>query len=217
MYHNDYLPQATDVFRQWVINFFIVLSGIYASLGIDKDTYDTLEKKKKIWDAADDAAGNPLTSTAIAKHERRRMRKEFSKQIRAFISEYIAHNHRLTPLMREELGIIAAATHSRTLSSAPYVEIIINMSGHITVHCRSSQTRWGMDAGAQGFEWRWVVSETPPETYEEFTHSEFSTRAHYTKAFDYCLRGKKIYSIFRWQNARGEKGPWSIIIETIIP
>jgi hypothetical protein len=30
-------------------------------------------------------------------------------------------------------------------------------------------------------------------------------------------RGKKLYFALRWENTRGEKGPWSEIHSTIIP
>jgi hypothetical protein len=220
MSHRDYLPQAIKVFRAWVKNFFTVLAGIYASLGIDKEAYDALENEKRIWDNIDAKAGDALTATIVVIHERRRVMKDFSKKIRSFVSEYVAHNHRLTPIQREELGLAPVGSHSSKsmLLHAPLVEIIIkNVPGQITVHCRSAETKWGMGIGIRGFEWRWVISDTPPETYDEFIHSEFSTRAHYTKTFDYNRRGKKLHSVFRWENDKGEKGPWSDFFVTFIP
>jgi hypothetical protein len=217
MHYHDYLPQATALFREWVKNFFTVLAKIYTGLGIDQAVYEALVKAKAIWDAADAAAENVLTATMPVIHERRRVMKAFAKQIRTFVAEYIAHNHRLTPAEREELGLVTAHLTNEVLSKRPLVEITIIALAQITVHCRGYETKWGMLAGARGFEWRWVISDTRPESYDDFPHSEFSTRAHYTKTFDYNQRAKKLYSVFRWENATGEKGPWTEIFETIIP
>jgi hypothetical protein len=35
--------------------------------------------------------------------------------------------------------------------------------------------------------------------------------------FDLDQRGLRLYSAFRWENQKGEKGPWSDVFETIIP
>jgi hypothetical protein len=74
-----------------------------------------------------------------------------------------------------------------------------------------------MGIGISGFEWCWIISDTPPDTYDDFTHSEFSTCARHMKIFDFTQHGKKLHSIFRWENGKGEKGPWSGFFETFIP
>lgn len=39
----------------------------------------------------------------------------------------------------------------------------------------------------------------------------------HTLTFDENQRGKTVYFALRWENTRGEKGPWSQIVSSIIP
>jgi hypothetical protein len=47
--------------------------------------------------------------------------------------------------------------------------------------------------------------------------SVFSTRSPYVFTFDENMRGKTVYFCLRWENTRGQKGPWSAIYSAIIP
>jgi hypothetical protein len=49
------------------------------------------------------------------------------------------------------------------------------------------------------------------------THSAFDTRSPLKLQFENDLRGKTLYFAMRWENTRGEKGPWSPIMSVIIP
>jgi hypothetical protein len=219
MKHKSYLPHAIKTFREWVITFFSVLTNIYSQLSINPTAFQQLQTDKQEWDTADAAAENPLTATKAVMHERARVMGVFSKQIRAFVSEYLLHNHLLTPQQREELGLLPEnpASPEAPPQKAPRVDFVTNVHGQVTAHCQGEETRWGMEAGAHGFEWRWAILAAPPARHEELTHSEFSTRAHHTMVFDLDQRGQRIYSAFRWENQKGEKGPWSDVFETIIP
>jgi hypothetical protein len=52
---------------------------------------------------------------------------------------------------------------------------------------------------------------------EDLIHSAFDTRSPFTLSFDENQRGKTVYFCLRWENTRGEKGPWSEIVSGIIP
>jgi hypothetical protein len=217
--YRSYLPHAVKAFREWVNSFFTILGSIYSSLGIDPTAYQQLLQQKQAWDLADAAASDPLTATKPVVHERARVLKVFTKAIRAFVSEFLLHNHLLTPLQREELGLTPENPPSPDPApqKAPRAELITNVHGQVTAHCQGEETKWGMEAGAHGFEWRWAILAAPPTRHDELTHSEFSTRAHHTMTFDLDQRGQRIYSAFRWENEKGEKGPWSDVLEAIIP
>jgi hypothetical protein len=47
--------------------------------------------------------------------------------------------------------------------------------------------------------------------------SHYSTTNAITVAYDLSDRGKIVYAIARWENTRGEKGPWSPVISAVIP
>jgi hypothetical protein len=62
-----------------------------------------------------------------------------------------------------------------------------------------------------------LVSNTPVVNHNLLTHSRLASRSPLELSFDPEERGKTVYLAARWQNRRGELGPWSDIISAIIP
>ena len=75
----------------------------------------------------------------------------------------------------------------------------------------------GKPAGQHGVEIRWDFSETPLESTGELHNSVFDTASPYTLAFDGRDQGRFICIAMRWENTRGEKGPWSRIERFMVP
>jgi hypothetical protein len=71
--------------------------------------------------------------------------------------------------------------------------------------------------GVHGVEIAWEILDTPPVNWEQLTHSAFDTRTPAQLVFHGEQRGRTLYFALRWENTRGEKGPWSEIYGTIIP
>jgi hypothetical protein len=72
-------------------------------------------------------------------------------------------------------------------------------------------------SGVHGAEIRWAILEAPPTTTDDLIHSEFSTRTPHTFIFEENQRGRTVWFRLRWENTRGEKGPWSELYSAIIP
>jgi hypothetical protein len=71
--------------------------------------------------------------------------------------------------------------------------------------------------GVHGCEMLWGVFDISVTRLEELTHSAFDTRSPYTITFTDEQRVKHFCFALRWENTRGEKGPWSEIHIAIIP
>jgi hypothetical protein len=71
--------------------------------------------------------------------------------------------------------------------------------------------------GMHGVEIRWAILDMPPVTTADLINSEFSTRSPHTFIFEENQRGKTVWFRLRWENTRGEKGPWSELYSAIIP
>ncbi|MDR1865854.1 MAG: hypothetical protein LBR08_09835 [Bacteroidales bacterium] len=56
-----------------------------------------------------------------------------------------------------------------------------------------------------------------PKSYDYLIHLTFRTRSPCTFRFDLSDAGKRCYFCLRWENTRGEKGPWSEIISAVVP
>jgi hypothetical protein len=71
--------------------------------------------------------------------------------------------------------------------------------------------------GQHGAQIRWMILTSPPENVDDLIHSAFDTNSPFTLEFGEADRGKTVYFCLRWENTRGEKGPWSEIVKAIIP
>jgi hypothetical protein len=70
---------------------------------------------------------------------------------------------------------------------------------------------------AHGIEICWAVLDHTPTNWSELVHSSFDTATPFQLPFEGDQRGRRIYFAGRWENTRGEKGPWSDIQDAIIP
>jgi hypothetical protein len=75
----------------------------------------------------------------------------------------------------------------------------------------------GKPQGQHGAEIRWAILDSPPTKISDLTNSAFNTHSPFILDFDEDQRGKTVYFCLRWENTRGEKGPWSEIVSAIIP
>jgi hypothetical protein len=72
--------------------------------------------------------------------------------------------------------------------------------------------------GVHGAEIRWQVFDAQQVvTMENLIESSFDTKTPFTLDFKEEQRGKILYYALRWENTRGEKGPFSLIQNIIIP
>jgi hypothetical protein len=63
----------------------------------------------------------------------------------------------------------------------------------------------------------WSLGDPAPARWEDFVHSAFDTHTPLTLSFENDQRGQTLYFALRWENTRGEKGPWSNIQCTKVP
>ncbi|MDR2802571.1 MAG: hypothetical protein LBB31_05060 [Prevotellaceae bacterium] len=71
--------------------------------------------------------------------------------------------------------------------------------------------------GVRGAEMLSLISDVPVTRWDELTNNQFCTRSPFRLTFRNDQRGKTLYFALRWENTRGEKGPWNYIQQTIIP
>jgi hypothetical protein len=71
--------------------------------------------------------------------------------------------------------------------------------------------------GVHGAEIAWAILEVPPTDWSNLVHSSFDTRTPAQLVFSGAERGKTLYFALRWENTKGDKGPWSEIYNAIIP
>ena len=87
----------------------------------------------------------------------------------------------------------------------------------ITFYTRDTAHKKGKPKGQHGVEIKWGLSETPALDVDELAHSIFDTATPVYLDFQGHEGGRKVYVAMRWENTRGEKGPWSSIEEAFVP
>jgi hypothetical protein len=103
-------------------------------------------------------------------------------------------------------------------STHPDFEIDTAELRQLTIHFRDAgSTHRGKPAGVHGAEICWEFLNAPPEKIEDLKRSEFDTATPHTLRFDESDRGKRVYICLRWENNKGDKGPWGEIMEAIVP
>jgi hypothetical protein len=110
-------------------------------------------------------------------------------------------------------------TPAPVATDAPDVDVDTSTIGRLNILFfeKGSKHKKAKPAGQHGVEIAWIQRDTPPTRWDELLHSNIDTNSPFTLVFENDLRGKTVYFALRWENTRGEKGPWSEIQNTIIP
>jgi hypothetical protein len=172
------------------------------------------------YETAFEAAQNPNRGKVdvLQKDE---TRDALKAAIRPFVKAYLAFNPAVSDVDKESMGLPlhdSTRTPTPPPSTIPEAEIDSSIIRQLTIHFKDNGSeKRGKPAGVHGVEIVWDITETAPATMDEFKNSAFDTASPYTFTFDESQRGKKVFFCLRWENARGEKGPWSEIYNAIIP
>jgi hypothetical protein len=152
---------------------------------------------------------------------RRERAEEASKGARSFVNANLRYNELVTDEDRMQFGLTIPdkeLTPEGEINTMPVIDLIdttiirrVGM-GFKDMHGKSR----AKPRNVHGAEIRWAILDAAPLSVDELIHSEFSTRSHHTITFDESLRGKTIRFCLRWENNRGQKGPWSEIYSAII-
>jgi hypothetical protein len=219
--NGDYMPRRDADFNTWQ-------KPIYDFAQANLTTWITAAElgawKRLIytWDAAYAAVadGDAKHSQILAKNN---ARDALETSLRQTIKNvFNVHPEVVTPEIRVQLGLpIYKTTRTPTPVATTYPDSEVD-SGTlrrliIDFYDHGNKKSKAKPPGQHGAEIRWVISETPIVDVEDLAHSAFDTKTPFTLEFQGHQRGKTVYFCLRWENTRGEKGPWSEIKSAIIP
>jgi hypothetical protein len=148
--------------------------------------------------------------------------KDFKKVYRLLYTGYIRKN----PLVTDD-DLVAAGFPRRSTGrrkSALPLHTLVGMSTDTRIPATVIIHYYDVDSqgtakppGVIGAEIVWAILDRPPVDWSELTHSNLDTRSPLKLVFRGEQRGKTLYFAMRWENTRGEKGPWNNIKSVIIP
>jgi hypothetical protein len=218
----DFLPRKDADFLQWAVNFLAALAKIVARIGFPDTVYNQLVALKNTFSEKFNIAEAPETRTGPATRDKNVARKSLEKSLRQAIREYLTNNHLLTDTDRESLGLPVyktGRTPAPVAKFAPDVEVDTSVIGRLIIYFfeKGGRHKKKKPAGQHCAELVWIISDVPPARWDELIHSVIDTNSPLELTFENDRRGKTVYFAVRWENTRGEKGPWSEIMNAIIP
>jgi hypothetical protein len=197
-------------------------ASIYAPIWMLDQNWmsEKLYPPKDIWDTAWEAYKNPDTRTPALTLAKQVARKDFEPPFRMLI-RMLESNTRISAEQLKEMGI-ELPSHDHTpapvATTYPAARIDSSMLRFLKIFFHDAESSHkAKPKGQHGAEIRWAILESPPQSVKDLTNSAFDTNSPFSLEFDDTERGKTAYFCLRWENTRGEKGPWGEIVSALIP
>jgi uncharacterized glyoxalase superfamily metalloenzyme YdcJ len=224
---STFIPRADAAFDLWQKNFANKVDPVAGLFGIPEAAITTMHTKKARWDAAYKATESPATCTTVAVLEKNEARKDYEANLRGLNKAYLMNNPVMDDVTRVQMGLpIHKTTRTRVPPPTDAVDLLLRqLSGNrvevnfstVRLDAADKEHRDAKPFGVRGVELRWAILPAPPTSHADLVHSEFDTRSPYIFQFDLPDAGKTLYVCARWENTRGQKGPWSRIVNAIVP
>jgi hypothetical protein len=160
----------------------------------------------------------PLKMDALVKVE-----KEFIPIYRQLYTGMLKGNPLVTDIDLDAMGLPKRGDGGQTPSpvSDSYPDFDVDSSTIrrliIDYYDKGQKKNSAKPAGQHGAEIRWAILKEPPTDISELRNSSFDTHTPHVLDFLESERGETVYLCLRWENTRGEKGPWGEIQSAIIP
>ncbi|MDR2898628.1 MAG: hypothetical protein LBU99_07405 [Spirochaetaceae bacterium] len=216
----NFFPDREAEFLVWLENFSAVLTANAAVWDIPAKAADDLANQVNAYAAVyKKAKGEDGTKALIV--EKNEKQKGVIEKVRRIKNRYIDPHDGVTNSDRERLGLPLRGRVSSAKTkpkSRPVLEVTpTNHLQHtVTVLNQISGTKKKPE-DAYGICTVWDIRDSAPESADELRHPTFKRKATEVINFEACDRGKRVFYAACYQNAKGEKGPWSVIVEMGIP
>jgi hypothetical protein len=216
----DFIPAADAAFNTWQYQLADAIGDHATAWGIPATAVTQLQNQRGNWDGAYSWVTNPATKTKARILAKNEARKEYVAFLRALLKQYITYNPAVSDEDRVNMGLPIHDTKPTPVpppSTRPEFEFEI-ATRQIKIHFRDagSESR-AKPKGVAGAVIYYEIRETPPADQEDLRNSVFTGRTPYSLEFHESDRGKRVYFAIRWQNAKGDKGPWSELQNAVIP
>jgi hypothetical protein len=216
----DFFPQKDALFFEWAKALIVYVQAHLAAFNIQDAVFQPL---LALWNAFSAAYAKVLDPNRgpVDIAEKNRMRKTFEKALRSFIKAFLEYSPFVSDFDRNEMRL---PIHDATPTPVPRPATFPEYDADTSVPSRISLRIWdgtskrkAKPAGVHGAEIRWEMRDAPPSKAEDLVNSDFATRTSHTFEFTGDKQGERVYFCLRWENPKGEKGPWGAITSAVIP
>jgi hypothetical protein len=228
--HRDWLPQARSKKYEMVTEVTVpYLNANLTRFGMDDVTplgkwykQEFSVKGYNLYVMAYAGWVNPETRAPIAIVAMREAEKVFILYYRE-LYRLLRANPLVTNADLEAMGFPTRTVGRRRLppvaTDAPEFGVtpLSGLRLRIDYYPSGSTRRKGKPKGQHGAEIRWMFSGTPVADPSALHNSVFSVASPAILTFSGDDQGRALYLAIRWENTRGEKGPWSHVELCYVP
>ena len=216
----DFFPKREADLLEWFKNFSAVFAAKASAWNVPAQAASDITAKTAAYETAYEAAKgeNGTKALILEKNEKREALKAGVRNVK---NKYIDYNDAVTDPDRERLGLPIRdrnPTPRPRPAGRPLLEVLpTNNRQHTAAAINQATGKKSKPDDAHGVRYVWEIRDAAPANAGDLRHSVFRVKA--AEVFDYEEgdRGKKVFYAACYENAKGEAGPWSDIIEAIIP
>ncbi|MDR2361317.1 MAG: hypothetical protein LBD91_01145 [Prevotellaceae bacterium] len=216
----NFIPGSDALFDIWQSNLITKMTASATRFNIPAAVVTDIVTKQVRWNTAYAAAKDPATRTKITVKEKQQARDDYEDSLRALTRSYLTYNPAVTDSDRENLELpIHKTTHTPApvATEPPWLKPNTSLLRHVSFDYGGSELSKTKPTGQHGLELIWEIAKERPPHVRNLTHSVFDTHTPLVIEFDEEDRGNTLWYTARWENTRGEKGPWGEIVSVIIP
>jgi hypothetical protein len=166
---------------------------------------------------------NPADRTPAMTKLLQGVEKSFQVEYRQLYTGFLKNSPLVTDKDLLEMGLpdrhSGGGTPAPVAKTYPDYDIDSGTIRHLILHFfdQGKKKTKAKPPGQHGAEIDWAILDAPPASIKDLVNSAFDTHTPFTLEFDENERGKTVYFCLRWENTRGQKGPWSEIQSAIVP
>jgi hypothetical protein len=205
---------------EWAKTLVAYVSPKLTAFNIPQETLMPIQGQLTAYETAFKTAQNPNRGK-VAVLNKNETKEVLIQSLRTFIKAYLTYNPAISDADKENMGLPlhdGTRTPVPAPTTIPELELDSSVIRQVTVHFKNAGSDWrGKPAHVHGVELRWGLLDNAPSSVEDLKNSAFDTASPYTYTFDETERGKALYICPRWENNKGDKGPWGEIYKAIIP
>lgn len=230
MNNQDWLPKNHEALYNQAKQTmdYLTASGNPVRMGFGADSpqgewlTDTFDVAYTTFITAYTAWSNPAQRTPVKTAALTDAETAFKPLYRQLYTGFLKGNPFVTDADLVAMGLPQRSSGGHTPvpvpTTVPETEVRLPAPATVEIHFRDEGERgFAKPKGVHGAEICWAILDAPPAHWKDLTNSSFDTHTPLRIEFDIAERGKTLYFVIRWENTRGEKGPWSEIQMAIIP
>ncbi len=218
---DDLIPKNDDAFNKLQAQFVGAVAADAAGYGIPAADVTQMQADQTTWNTAYPAHVKAQEDAKTAAEKKNAVRTKLETDIRG-AAKKINGTPGVDNALRVSAGLKAHAT-TRTPVAVPSTKPIgrTEPDSHYTIalHIADELTpkRAARPAGARLCQVWMHVGDPAPADPTGFAFVRNVTRTPYLDVHPAADAGKSVYYLLRWENSKGEPGPWSDVVTAKVP